>query len=103
MARLIGVLHRTDLLTIGELAARSGFAPSALRYETLGLITLSEPPETSAATSGLAAPLGVHPLSTTRGVVAGGDHSGTADSAGKSYANQGRLDPPLSPVAWPAQ
>src|SRR4029453_14546482 len=40
MARLNGVLHRTDLLTIGELAARSGFAPSALRYyETLGLIT----------------------------------------------------------------
>ena len=35
-----GVLHRTDLLTIGELAARSGFAPSALRYyESLGLIT----------------------------------------------------------------
>src|SRR3954454_17796588 len=34
------VLHRTDLLTIGELAARSGFAPSALRYyEGLGLIT----------------------------------------------------------------
>src|SRR3954466_8965822 len=36
----MGVLHRTDLLTIGELAARSGFAPSALRYyEGLGLIT----------------------------------------------------------------
>ena len=35
-----GVLHRTDLLTIGELAGRSGFAPSALRYyESLGLIT----------------------------------------------------------------
>ena len=26
------MLHRTDLLTIGELSARSGFAPSALRY-----------------------------------------------------------------------
>jgi MerR family redox-sensitive transcriptional activator SoxR len=38
--RLIGVLHRTDLLTIGELSARSGFAPSALRYyENLALIT----------------------------------------------------------------
>jgi MerR family redox-sensitive transcriptional activator SoxR len=36
----IDVLHRTDLLTIGELAARSGFAPSALRYyESLELIT----------------------------------------------------------------
>jgi MerR family transcriptional regulator, redox-sensitive transcriptional activator SoxR len=34
------VLHRTDLVTIGELAARSGFAASALRYyESLGLIT----------------------------------------------------------------
>ena len=34
------MLHRTDLLTIGELSARSGFAPSALRYyENLGLIT----------------------------------------------------------------
>jgi MerR family redox-sensitive transcriptional activator SoxR len=34
------MLHRTDLLTIGELAARSGFASSALRYyESLGLIT----------------------------------------------------------------
>jgi MerR family transcriptional regulator, redox-sensitive transcriptional activator SoxR len=34
IARLTGVLHRTDLLTIGELAGRSGFAPSALRcYE----------------------------------------------------------------------
>jgi MerR family transcriptional regulator, redox-sensitive transcriptional activator SoxR len=34
------VLHRTDLLTIGELAARSGFAQSALRYyENLSLIT----------------------------------------------------------------
>ena len=34
------MLHRTDLLTIGELAARSGFAASALRYyESLGLIT----------------------------------------------------------------
>ncbi|MCE3274702.1 MAG: transcriptional regulator, partial [Propionibacteriaceae bacterium] len=42
MARLGVVLHRTDLLTIGELAARSGFAPSALRYyENLGLITSS--------------------------------------------------------------
>ena len=36
------MLHRTDLLTIGELSARSGFAPSALRYyENLGLITSS--------------------------------------------------------------
>ena len=34
------MLHRTDLLTIGELSARSGFAPSALRYyENLGLIS----------------------------------------------------------------
>jgi MerR family redox-sensitive transcriptional activator SoxR len=34
------MLHRTDLMTIGELAARSGFASSALRYyESLGLIT----------------------------------------------------------------
>jgi MerR family redox-sensitive transcriptional activator SoxR len=34
------MLHRTDLLPIGELAARSGFASSALRYyESLGLIT----------------------------------------------------------------
>jgi MerR family transcriptional regulator, redox-sensitive transcriptional activator SoxR len=34
------MLHRTDLLTIGELAARSGFAASALRYyESLDLIT----------------------------------------------------------------
>jgi MerR family transcriptional regulator, redox-sensitive transcriptional activator SoxR len=42
VARLGDVLHRTDLLTIGELAARSGFAPSALRYyENLGLITSS--------------------------------------------------------------
>jgi len=32
--------HKTDLLTIGELAARSGVAPSALRYyESQGLIT----------------------------------------------------------------
>jgi MerR family redox-sensitive transcriptional activator SoxR len=31
--------HRTDLLTIGETAERSGVAPSALRYyETQGLI-----------------------------------------------------------------
>ena len=36
------MLHRTDLLTIGELSARSGFAPSALRYyENLGLISSS--------------------------------------------------------------
>jgi MerR family redox-sensitive transcriptional activator SoxR len=34
------VLHKTDLLTIGEVAARSGVAPSALRfYESQGLIT----------------------------------------------------------------
>jgi MerR family redox-sensitive transcriptional activator SoxR len=34
------MLHRTDLLPIGELAERSGFASSALRYyESLGLIT----------------------------------------------------------------
>ena len=33
------MLHKTDLLTIGELSARSGVAPSALRYyEDLGLI-----------------------------------------------------------------
>jgi MerR family redox-sensitive transcriptional activator SoxR len=33
------VRHRTDLLTIGETAERSGVAPSALRYyETQGLI-----------------------------------------------------------------
>ena len=32
--------HRTDLLTIGETAERSGVAPSALRYyETQGLIS----------------------------------------------------------------
>ena len=32
----------TDLLTVGEVAARSGFAPSALRYyERLGLIAAS--------------------------------------------------------------
>ncbi len=32
--------HRDDLLTIGQLAERSGVAPSALRYyETQGLIT----------------------------------------------------------------
>jgi MerR family transcriptional regulator, redox-sensitive transcriptional activator SoxR len=34
------VRHRTDLLTIGETAERSGVAPSALRYyETQGLIS----------------------------------------------------------------
>ena len=34
------MLHRDDLLTIGELAERSGVAPSALRYyEAQGLIT----------------------------------------------------------------
>ena len=33
------MLHKTDLLTIGEVAARSGVAPSALRfYESLALI-----------------------------------------------------------------
>jgi MerR family redox-sensitive transcriptional activator SoxR len=33
------MLHKTDLLTIGELAERSGVAPSALRYyEAQGLI-----------------------------------------------------------------
>lgn len=33
------MLHRNDLLTIGDLAARSGVAPSALRYyESQGLI-----------------------------------------------------------------
>jgi MerR family redox-sensitive transcriptional activator SoxR len=33
------MLHKTDALTIGELAERSGFAPSALRfYESQGLI-----------------------------------------------------------------
>jgi hypothetical protein len=42
--KLIIVLHRTDLLTIGELAARSGFAQSAPRYyENLGLITSMRP------------------------------------------------------------
>jgi len=34
------VRHRTDLLTIGETAERSGVAPSALRYyESQGLIS----------------------------------------------------------------
>jgi len=34
------VLHKTDLLTIGEVAERSGVAPSALRfYESQGLIS----------------------------------------------------------------
>jgi MerR family redox-sensitive transcriptional activator SoxR len=33
-------LHTTDLLTVGEVAHRSGFAPSALRfYEREGLLT----------------------------------------------------------------
>jgi MerR family transcriptional regulator, redox-sensitive transcriptional activator SoxR len=37
---MINMLRRTDLLTIGELSARSGCASSALRYyESLGLIT----------------------------------------------------------------
>jgi MerR family redox-sensitive transcriptional activator SoxR len=36
------MLHQTDLLTIGQLAARSGVAPSALRYyEVQGLIRAS--------------------------------------------------------------
>src|SRR3954451_19335725 len=35
-------MRTTDMLTIGELATRSGLAPSALRYyEELGLITSS--------------------------------------------------------------
>ncbi len=38
-------MRATDLLTIGELAHRSGFAPSALRYyEDLGLITSTRTP-----------------------------------------------------------
>lgn len=33
-------MHTTDLLTIGDLSARSGVAPSAIRfYETHGLVT----------------------------------------------------------------
>ena len=33
-------MQSSDLLTVGEVAARSGFAPSALRYyERLGLVT----------------------------------------------------------------
>jgi MerR family redox-sensitive transcriptional activator SoxR len=33
-------MHTTDLMTVGAVAERSGFAPSALRYyERLGLIT----------------------------------------------------------------
>jgi MerR family redox-sensitive transcriptional activator SoxR len=36
------VVDRTDLLTVSEVAARSGFAPSALRYyEREGLLTAS--------------------------------------------------------------
>jgi len=35
-------MHSTDLLTVGEVSSRSGFAPSALRYyERLGLIDAS--------------------------------------------------------------
>jgi MerR family redox-sensitive transcriptional activator SoxR len=38
-------VRATDLLTIGELAQRSGFAPSALRYyEDLGLIASTRTP-----------------------------------------------------------
>src|SRR3982751_5880704 len=38
-------MRTTDMLTIGELATRSGMAPSALRYyEELGLITSSRTP-----------------------------------------------------------
>jgi MerR family redox-sensitive transcriptional activator SoxR len=33
-------MHTTDLLTVGEIARRSGFAQSAIRYyETLGLVS----------------------------------------------------------------
>ena len=47
------MLHKLDLLTIGEVAQRSGVAPSALRYyETQGLITSTRTTATSAATSG---------------------------------------------------
>ncbi len=37
---MVIMLHKTDHLTIGDLSARSGVAPSALRYyESQGLIT----------------------------------------------------------------
>jgi MerR family transcriptional regulator, redox-sensitive transcriptional activator SoxR len=39
MSRTGALLHTTDLLTVGEVAHRSGFAPSALRfYEREGLL-----------------------------------------------------------------
>ena len=99
------MLRRTDLLTIGELSARSGFAPSALRYyENLGLISSSRTAGNQRryeramlrrlAFIRSAQRVGLSLEEITRS---------PADPAGKSHTDQGRLDTPLAPMAWPAQ
>ena len=99
------MLHRTDLLTIGELAARSGFAQSALRYyENLGLIT-------STRTSGNQRRYEratLRRLAFIRSAQRVGLSLEEITEAlrtlpGQSHAHQGRLDPAISSVAWSAQ
>ena len=60
-------MHTTDPLTVGEIARRSGFAESAVRYyEGLGLLTATRRPAGSAVLSAARSAAGVHPRRTQR-------------------------------------
>ena len=97
------MLHKSDLLTIGELSDRSGVAPSALRYyESQHLIGLDEDDgQPAALRAGDAAPGGVHPFRTTGRSQPRGDHRGLEHPAGRAYADPGRLGPVVQALAVP--
>lgn len=65
-------MHTTDLLTVSEVAHRSGFAASALRfYEREGLLTATRTSGGAAPVSAQrAAPACVHPGRTQCGAIA---------------------------------
>ena len=95
------MLHKTDLLTIGELSARSG-------RRAVGAALLREPApdqideddrQPAALRAGDAAPGRVHPFRTTGRSQPRGDHRGPEHPAGRAYADPGRLGPVVQAVA----
>ena len=85
------------LLAIGEVAGRSGMAPSALRYyEDQGLIERHpDRGRRPAVPAERAAPAGADPGGAQRGAVAAGDPGGAGHPAGGPAADGDRLGPAL--------
>src|ERR1041384_3337005 len=94
-----------ETLTIGDFAARSGVAPSALRYyERQGLIrsTRTAGNQRRYERSELRRVAFIK-IAQQGGVVAGGDPWGTAGAPRRSLADKGRLVPPLRELAAQAR